>query len=177
MQLKGEEQCGPTHQVGPRSNMHRTFCEPYVPMNSLFHELDGCVSCGGSGRHRENITQRSTRPSRCLACSLGVRFQDQVVKPRVAADDRQRASGVERLHYEVLTVTKARKLPRTWIPKLRYSCAGLFLGRSCLSLSASRCSPGPCSRGSAGMTRILRSPPFSAPSCPDRVDRKGPPGP
>ena len=42
---------------------------------------------------------------------FGVKFLDQVGKPRVAADDRQRASGVERLYYGRLTVTKARMLP------------------------------------------------------------------
>lgn len=46
---EGEEQCGPTHQVGPKYSVHRTFCEPYVPVNPLITKLDGCVSAAEQG--------------------------------------------------------------------------------------------------------------------------------
>lgn len=42
-----------------------------------------------------------------LSVLLGVELQDQVEKLRGAADDRQRASGVERLHYGGRNLRKA----------------------------------------------------------------------
>lgn len=64
-------------------------------------------------------------PFPLLSVLFEVRFQDQVEKPRVAADDRQRASGVERLHYEVLTVTDARTSAALQLLSLGYKSKGI----------------------------------------------------